>query len=56
MAREEHSGSLLGATAQHRGHRLGGEGIETREGLVKHEQLGVVHEGNRQLHPLLIAV
>ena len=37
-------------------HRFDTDRVETRKGLVEHQQLRVVHERCRQLHPLLVAV
>ena len=31
------------------------DGVETREGFVEHEELGLVDEGGGELHPLLVA-
>jgi hypothetical protein len=56
MAREENGGTAGRLAAEHLGERAHGEGIESRERLVEHEQLGLVQERRRKLGALLVPV
>ena len=56
MAREEHRRAAGRLAAEHLGERAHGERIEPGEGLVEHEQLGLVQQRRRELGALLVAV
>ena len=41
---------------QHTGQQVADDRIEAGERLVEHEELGLMHERRRELHPLLVAL
>ena len=55
VAGEQHGDAAVGALAQHVDDGLDRHRVESRERLVEHEHLGVVHERGRDLRALLVA-
>ena len=56
VAAEEHAAPGPGLIDQHLADGVDAGGVEPRQRLVQHEQLGVVDQRRRQLHPLLVAM
>ena len=54
MGRKYHRCALLSSGNKHVAHHLDGDGIQARKRLVKHQDIGIVHQRRRQLHPLLV--
>ncbi len=55
MRGEQHRDPARRTFLQHAGDLFDGERVETRERLVEDQHLRIVHEGCRDLRPLLIA-
>ena len=56
VAGEQHRGAAGRLAAENVGHGAHGNGIESGERLVEDEQLRLMDERGRELHPLLVAV
>ena len=56
VAREQNPASGLGPLDQDPADGVDAGGVEAGQRLVEDEQLGLVHQGGGQLHPLLVAV
>ena len=54
MGRKYHRCALLSSGNEHVAHHLDGDGIQAGKRLVKHQDIGIVHQRRRQLHPLLV--
>ena len=55
VAREQHAAPGGSLVDEHGAHGVDPDGVEPRQGLVEHEELGLVDQGGGQLHPLLVA-
>ncbi len=55
VAREDHRHSGFGLLDQHVAHDVDGDGVQARERLVEDQHLRIVHQGGRELDPLLVA-
>ncbi len=56
MARE-HDGPAVGRlSGEHRPQRLHSQRIQSTEGFIEHQQIGIEHQRRRQLHTLLVPV
>ena len=54
--RGEHDGHPLArALEQDLRHQIGADRVEPREGLVEDQHVGLMHERDRQLDPLLVS-
>jgi len=56
MAGEEHRRPGMRPLGQDLSQARRRHRVEAGEGLVEHDQVGLVHQGHGQLHPLLVAV
>ena len=54
VAAEEHAAPGSGLIDQHLADGVDAGGIQSRQRLVQHQQLGIVDQRGRQLHPLLV--
>ena len=55
VAGEDDADSALYAFGQDVGERVDADRIQPREGFVEHQQLRIMDQRRRQLHPLLVA-